>query len=189
MALTGTNVALGAGRVYIAPYSSGSLEALPTVTNARGTAWGGNWIELGHTKSAMLKYSDERKIVKSQQSTLGLRAFVVNQECQLEVELLETTLTNLKYILGFGSLSTSGSSQVLTLSANPAISEYTLGLEFMAPASDVTYAGHVRLSRCIGTPDFEFSPSIEDENVYKGTWAALDHATGGEFARWQYRYA
>lgn len=189
MTLTATNVALGAGRVWIAPYSSGSLEALPAITVARGGAWAGNWIELGYTKSATFKYSDERKVVEAQQTTLGVRAFMTKQECELEVELLETTLTNLKYILGFGSLSTSGSSQILTLSANPAITEYTLGLEFMAPATDITYAGHVRMSRCIGMPDFELSPSNEDENVYKGNWSALDHGNGGEFARWQYRVA
>lgn len=189
MTLTNTNVALGAGRVYIAPYSSSSLEGLPAITVARGGAWLGNWVEIGLTKSITFKYSDEKKIVKAQQSTLGVRAFVTMQECQLEVELLETTLTNLKYLLGYGSLSTSGSSQVMTLSANPAITEYTLGIEFMAPASDVTYAGHLRMSRCIGLPDFELSPDIEEENVYKAAWTALDHDNGGEFARWQYRIA
>lgn len=192
MTLTATNITLGAGRVWLVPYSAGSLVSLPAATLARNSDWSATvpgWIDLGFTKSATFKYSEERKIVEAQQTTLGVRAFVTKQECELEVELLETTLSNLKYILGHGSLSTSGSTQVLALSANPAIAEYTLGLEFMAPAADVTYAGHLRLSRCVGMPDFEKSPSNEDEDVYKGNWKALDHASGGEFARWQYRYA
>ena len=121
MTLTATNITLGAGRVYLVPYDSAALEDLPSALNARNAAWGGDWIDLGYTKSATFKYSEERKIVEAQQTTLGVRAFTTKQECELEVELLETTLSNLKYILGHGSLSTSGSTQVLTLSANPSI--------------------------------------------------------------------
>lgn len=177
MATSNANIALGYGRLYIAAYDSASVEALPADTTAKDGAWGGNWVELGFTEGISLSISDERTFVPTDQSTFEERAYVTSQSAELSATLLEVTMSNLKYILGYGTLSTSGSTDVLGVGTEPTLTEYTLGVELQAPNADVA-PRRVRIARCVGMPDVEIQASREEATKFAATWKALQPPSG-----------
>lgn len=177
MATSSANIALGYGRLYVAAYDSASVEALPADTTAKDGSWGGNWVEVGFTSGITLKLSDERTHVGVDQSTVEVRSYVVSQSVELEATLMETTMANLKYLLGYGTLSTSGSTDVLEVATNPVLTEYTLGFELQAP-NDETAPRRVQIPRVVGMPDVELAASREEATSYGATWRALDPPSG-----------
>jgi hypothetical protein len=177
VATSNANIALGYGRLYIAPYVSSSVEALPADTTAKDSAWAGNWVEVGFTSGITLSLSDERTYVAVDQSTLEERAYVTSQSVELQATLMEVTLANLKYILGYGTLSTSGSTEVLGVATNPILAEYTLGFELQAPNAD-TAPRRARIARCVGMPQVEMSASREEATQFQANWKAMSPPAG-----------
>lgn len=177
MATSNANIALGYGRLYIAAYDSASVEALPADTTAKDGSWGGNWVEVGFTEGITLSLSDERTYVAVDQSTFEERAYVSSQSAELSATLVETTLANLKYILGYGTLSTSGSTDVLGGATEPTVTEYTLGFELQSPNDEVA-PRRVRLARVVGMPDVEFVASREEATKFAASWKALQPPSG-----------
>jgi hypothetical protein len=177
VATSNANIALGYGRLYVAAYNASSVEALPADTTAKDGAWGGNWVEVGFTSGISLSLSDERTFVPVDQSTLEERGYVTSQSVELQATLMEVTLANLKYILGYGTLSTSGSTAVLGVATNPAMSEYTIGIEMQSPNDEVA-PRRVRVARCVGMPQVEMSASREEATQFQANWKALSPPSG-----------
>lgn len=187
MAVSANNIALGYGRAYIAAYNSASVEALPADTVARDGSWGGNWVELGYTGGIQYSPSNEYRHVEVDQSTVEVRSFVTKQELEIELTLKETTVENMKYALGFGTLSTSGSSGVLTVANNPTLTEYTLGLEGPSPSATVSAAQRIRINRVVPISEPEQVFSREEETLVVVKFKALLDGTSSFYQIRQYR--
>ena len=177
MAGNANRVALGYGKAYIAAYSSSSLEALPSDSTARDGSWGGNWVDLGYTGGVQVNFSNEFRHVEVDQSTIEIKSSVTKQDALIELTLKETSVENLKYALGFGTLSTSGSSGVLSMAHNPTLSEYTLGLEGPSPSATVGDACRISLYRCVPVSEPELAFSREEETVCVVRFKPLLHST------------
>lgn len=177
MSLDADRIALGYGRAYIAPYVAGSVEALPADTVARDGAWGGNWTGLGYTGGIQYNVSNEHRHVEVDQSTIEVMSRVTKQDVNIELTLKQASVENLKYALGFGTLSTSGSSGVLTIGHNPLLSEYTLGLEGPSPDEDPTAAQRIVFYRVVPTSEPEQVFSREEETMVVVRFKALLHSS------------
>jgi hypothetical protein len=177
MAGDADRIAIGYGKAYIAAYNSSSVEALPSDSTARDGSWAGNWIDLGYTGGIQYSVSNEHRHVEVDQSTIEVMSRVTKQDVTIELTLKETTVDNLKYALGFGTLSTSGSSGVLSVGHNPTLSEYTLGLEGPSPDEDPTAAQRILFYRVVPTSEPEQVFSREEETVVVVRFKALLHSS------------
>lgn len=177
MAGDADRIALGYGRAYIAAYNSSSVEALPADTVARDGSWGGTWADLGYTAGIQYSVSNEHRFVDVDQSTMDVLARVTKQEVTIELTLKQASVENIKYALGFGTLSTSGSSGVLSVGHNPTLTEYTLGLEGPSPDEDVTAAQRIVFYRVVPTSEPEQVFSREEETVVAVRFKALLHSS------------
>ena len=177
MAGDADRIALGYGKAYIAAYSSGSVEALPADTTARDGSWGGTWVDLGFTGGVQYNVSNEHRHVEVDQSTIEVMSRVTKQEVEIELTLKQASVENIKYALGFGTLSTSGSSGVLTVGNNPTLSEYTLGLEGPSPDEDPTAAQRIIFYRVVPISEPEQVFSKEEETVVVVKFKALLHSS------------
>lgn len=179
MAVDKDRIALGYGKAYIAAYSSGSVESLPADTTARDGSWGGNWVDLGYTGGIQYAVSNEFRHVEVDQSTIEVMSRVTKQDVTIELTLKETSVENLKYALGFGTLSTSGSSGVLAVAHNPTLTEYTLGIEGPSPDEDVTAAQRIQFYRVVPVSEPEQVFSKDEETVVVVKFKALGHGSSG----------
>jgi hypothetical protein len=168
------NIVLGAGSILV---STTVADTMPADTVAKGGTWGSNWVNLGYTGGVTAKITAEHKEIEVDQSTIGVRAYATKQEVELEVMVKEATLANLKYALGWGTLSTTGSTQVLTVGDNPTVTEYSVGLEGQSPNANAEFR-RVQVYRAIPQPDVEMVMSREEETIWKMTWRALLHTSG-----------
>ena len=166
-------IAIGYGRAYIASFDADSVEALPADTVARDGDWGGNWAGFGYTGGVQHSINNEHRHVEADQSTIEVRSQVTKQDVTVELTLKQVTLENVKYALGFGTLSTSGSSGVLIVNDNPALSEYTIGIEGPSPSSDPTAAQRLLFPRMVPVSEPEQVLSREEETVIVAQFKAL----------------
>ena len=187
MAINKDRIAFGYGRAYIAAYSSGSNEALPADTVARDGSWGGNWVDLGATGGITWKSSQEHRHVEIDQSTIEVKSGVTKQDFQFEITFKETSVENLKYVLGFGTLSTSGSSGVLEIIHNPVLTEYTVGIEGPSVDDSPTAAQRIKIYRCVPISEPELTFSREEESTVTVMFKALLHGTDNIVQIRQYR--
>lgn len=178
--MSASQIAQGFGRAYIAPYNASSLEALPADTVARNTAWGGNWVDLGMTGGVQAGISNEFNHVMVDQSTNAVRSFVTEQESVVEIVLKNVTVEHLRYALGFGTLSTSGSSGVLQIRHNPTLTEYTIGIEGPSPTNDPANAQRIQLPRVVPISEPEIVFSREEETMVTVQFKALTHGADGD---------
>jgi hypothetical protein len=121
--------------------------------------------------------SAERHNVEVDQSTVEVRSFITKQGAKIEATLKEATLANLKYALGWGTLSTTGSTEVLTLGDNPATTEYSVGLEGQSPNTDAAFR-RVQIYRCVPEPDIEMVMSRSEETLWKMSFKLLKYESG-----------
>lgn len=177
MSLDADRIALGYGRAYIAPYVSGAVEALPADNVARDGSWGGNWVGLGYTGGIQYTVSNEHRHVEVDQSTIEVKSFVTKQDVNIELSLKQASVENIKYALGFGTLSTSGSSGVLTIGHNPTLTEYTLGIEGPSPDEDPTAAQRIVFYRVVPVSEPEQVFSREEETMVVVQFKALLHSS------------
>ena len=177
MAGDADRIALGYGKAYIAPYDSADVEALPSDETARDGSWGGAWVDLGYTGGIQYSISNEHRFVDVDQSTVDVMARVSKQEVTIELTLKQASVENIKYALGFGTLSTSGSSGVLAIAHNPTLSEYTLGLEGPSPDEDPTAAQRIQFHRVVPISEPEQVFSREEETVVVVRFKALLHSS------------
>ena len=180
-------IALGYGNAYIAAYSSGSPASLPADTTARDGSWGGTWVSLGYTGGVQYATSTELRHVDVDQSTIEVMSRVTKQEVTIELTLKQSSVENLRYALGFGTLATSGSSGVLSVNNNAAITEYTLGIEGPSPDDNPTSAQRIIFYRVVPTSEPEQVFSKDEETVCVVRFKALLHGTGSIYQVRQYR--
>jgi len=180
-------IALGYGKAYIAAYAASSVEALPADTVARDGAWAGNWIDLGYTGGIQYGVSNEHRHVEVDQSTIEVFSRVTKQDVTIELTLKQATVENIKYALGFGTLSTSGSSGVLAVGNNPTLTEYTLGIEGPSADDAPTAAQRIQFYRVVPTSEPEQAFSKDEETVVVVRFKALLHGTGSIYQVRQYR--
>lgn len=148
MSQTVSNIVLpGPCRVFIAPYSSSSLEAAPANSVAYGDAWGGNWVEVGYTKGgAVLKPETEHLTVEMDQVNAPLADYITAQRAMVSFACGEATLTNIKQALGYGTITSGSTESTLGVSATDGIpTYYTIGFEQYAPGATASSARYRRL--------------------------------------------
>lgn len=177
MAGDADRIALGYGKAYIAAYDSADVEALPSDDTARDGSWGGAWVDLGYTGGVQYSVSNEHRHVDVDQSTIEVMSRVIKQDVTIELTLKQASVENIKYALGFGTLSTSGSSGVLSVGNNPTLTEYTLGLEGPSPDEDPTAAQRIVFYRVVPTSEPEQVFSREEETVVAVRFKALLHGS------------
>lgn len=133
--------------VYIAPYSSTALEAAPANSIAKGTAWGGGWVEVGYTKGgALLKPGSEHAEVEVDQVNSVLKDFITKQSATMSFAASEATLTNLKQAFGFGTVTSGSTESTLGVSGTDGIpTYYTVGFECYAPGATSSAAWYRRV--------------------------------------------
>lgn len=168
------NIVLGYGKVYL---STTLAEALPADTVAKGGSWGGTWVDLGYTRGVQSGINYEQRDVEVDQSTMDVRSYITKQEVMIETTLVEATLQNLKYALGWGTLSTSGSTAVLQLADNPTSTEVSIGLEGQSPNAAAEFR-RVQIYRCVPQSDIELIMSREEETLWKAKFKALLYTSG-----------
>jgi hypothetical protein len=180
-------IALGYGRAYIAAFDPDSVEALPADTVARDGDWGGNWAGLGYTGGVQHQMSNEHRHVEVDQSTIEIRSFVTKQEATIELSLKQVSVENVKYALGFGTLSTSGSSGVLVVNDNPVLTEYTLGIEGPSADDAPGAAWRILFPRMVPVSEPEIAFSREEETIVVAQFKALRGPSGKIVESRQYR--
>lgn len=141
MTQTASNIVLpGPCLVYIAPYSSSSLEAAPTSSIAKGTAWGGNWVEVGYTQGGVvLKPEVEFVSPDFDQVNAPIVDGIVSQKGMVTFAAGEATLTNIKQAMGFGTVTSGSTESTLGVSATDFFpTYYTIGFEQYAPNANAS---------------------------------------------------
>lgn len=169
-----TNLVHGPGVVYI---NTTVAAALPADGIAKGGSWGGTWEELGITGGVSLSISDERAHIEGDQSTVEYKSFVTKQTAMVVVQMKEATIANLKYALGYGTLSTSGSTEVLQVGDNPIVSEFSIGIEGQSPNVKAAFR-RAQIYRVVGEPDIEHVFSRSEETIIQASWKMLLHTAG-----------
>lgn len=95
------DILLTPATLYYAPVG----EALPDDDVAYGTAWGGNWVNLGYTNAPLaVAYSNEKYQVMVEQLTAAVKKRITSEELAFETTLVELTGTNLA--LAFNGVAT-----------------------------------------------------------------------------------
>lgn len=169
-----SNIVLGAGNLWI---NATTGAALPADTVAKGGSFGGTWVDLGYTDGIQSNISIEVKDVEVDQSTMDVRSYITKQEVMIEAKLAEATLANLKYALGFGTLSTSGSTAVLQMGDNPALTEYSIAAEGQSPNLNAAFR-RVNLYRVRPQADVEIVASRTDQTLWAVRFKALLYTSG-----------
>lgn len=132
MAQTVSNIVLpGPCLVYIAPYSSSALESAPANSIAKGTAWGGNWVEVGYTKGGVvLQANTEAFAAEYDQVNAPVHDIITKQEGTVTFAAGEATFTNIKQALGYGTVTSGSTEDTFGVSAADVFpTYYTVGFE------------------------------------------------------------
>lgn len=104
------NIIIGGATVYNAPVG----ETPPADSVAYGTAWGGNWTDVGYTGAPVALISDITTLdIGGEQTTMTLARRKTEEKYALETVLKEITSSNLQLALGGTAATTAaGASQV-----------------------------------------------------------------------------
>jgi len=86
------DILLTPATLYYAPIG----EVLPDDAVAYGTAWGGNWVNMGYTNAPLaVSYSNEKYKVMVEQLTAAVKSRIISEELAFETTLVELTGANL----------------------------------------------------------------------------------------------
>jgi hypothetical protein len=168
MTQTVANVVLpGPCLVYIAPYSSSALEAAPANTITKGTAWGGNWVEVGYTKGGVaLQLSTEAFAAEYDQANAPVHDFITKQGATVTFAAGEATLTNIKQALGYGTTTSGSTESTLGVSGTDGLQTYySLGFEVLAPGLSSTKYRRALVWKAKPMGDFELAGKKDEDQV------------------------
>lgn len=151
MAQTVSNVVI-AGPVLV--YVATAGEAAPAASIAKGTAWGGNWVEVGFTSGGVeLQVETEKFAVETDQYNAPVKDFITKQEATFKFQALEATLTNLKQAMGYGTITSGSTESTLGVSAQDGIpTAYAFGFEGFAPGATSSASYYRRIIIWNGSP-------------------------------------
>lgn len=176
MAQTVSNIVVGKALVYIGT-AKNTVVAAPADTGLYGAGTWTGWTELGHTKDGVTAtITKEEYVVESDQENVGLLAFPTKEEYVIELNLLESTLTNLTRATGMGTLATSGSTEVLDFGSDYTIDWYSIGIEGRAPHSASLTTDRYRRAfiwKAVPTGDIEVKMAKDGETYYAVKYKAL----------------
>lgn len=144
MTQTVGNVVLpGPVMVYVATES----EAAPANTVAKGSAWAGNWVEVGFTAEGVeVEVQTEKYAVEVDQYNAPIKDFLTKQEVSFKFKAAEATLTNLKQALGYGTVTSGSTESTLGVGAADGIpTVYSVGFEAYAPGASSSNSWYRRL--------------------------------------------
>lgn len=114
-----TDILLAPAKIYVAPTG----EAAPADTIAFGTAWGGNWVDVGYTLAPLaIRYNIERYEVFVEQITAAVREIVTKESLEAETVLAEFTGANLEKLFNGAVASDTGAG-----ASQPAKTEVVVG--------------------------------------------------------------
>jgi hypothetical protein len=155
--------------VYIAPYSSSALEAAPANSVAKGTAWAGNWVEVGYTQDGvMIKPEVEHLSVMSDQVNGPVKDFITSQTATVSFVALESTLTQIKQAMGFGTVTSGSTESTLGVTATDGIpTYYTIGFEGYAPDASSSSAFYRRVIGWKALPKAETELAVKRDEEQK----------------------
>ena len=150
MTLTSSNIVLpGPVKIYVGTAST----TPPADTIAKGTAWGGSWVEVGFTKGgAVLKPETEKYSVEVDQYNAPIKDFIVKQTAQMTFAVAEATLTNIKQAMGYGTITAGSTESTLGVGAADGIPTYNaFGFETYAPGATAANSWYRRYIIWIGS--------------------------------------
>jgi hypothetical protein len=145
---TASNIVMpGPVLVYIAPHSTSALQAAPANTIAKGTTWGGNFVEVGYTKGgALLKTETEYLGVEVDQANAPVVDFITKQSATMEFQASEVTLANIKQALGYGTITSGSTESTFGVAGTEGFPlYYTVGFECYAPGASSSAAWYRRV--------------------------------------------
>jgi hypothetical protein len=157
--------------VYIAPHSTSALQGAPANTIAKGTTWGGTWVEVGYTKGgAILKPETEHLTVETDQVNADVVDFITKQRATMEFQAQEATLTNLKQALGYGTITTGSTESSVGVAGTEGFPlYYTVGFECFAPgaSSSASWYRRVIAWKCRVAGSFEVKADKAEEQAFQ----------------------
>lgn len=185
MTQTASNVVLpGPCLVYIAPYSSSSLEAAPTSSIAKGSAWGGNWVEIGYTQGGVVGTPSTDFVSPDlDQVNAPIVDFITKQGLEVTFAAAEATLTNIKQALGYGTLTTGSTESTLGVSGRDGLpTYYTIGFECLANGLGSTRYRRLIVWKALPAGDIELKADKGEPMVvaYKFSARFESQAASGE---------
>lgn len=152
MTVTTSNIVVpGPVIVYVGPAST----ALPANTVAKGTAWGGSWVDVGATMDGFtLSFKTEKFEVNIDQYNAPVKDFITGQGVEATFTVAEATLTNLKQALGYGTVTAGSTESSLAVGAtvDTIPTSYAFGFECYAPGASTSNAWYRRFWIPIGSP-------------------------------------
>ena len=144
MATTTSNIVVpGPVIVYVGPAST----AAPANTIAKGTAWGGSWVDVGATMDGVtISAKTEKFEVMVDQYNAPVKDFITGQGLEMTFTVAEATLTNLKQALGYGTVTTGSTESTLGVGAVDGIgTNYAVGFECYAPGATSSASWYRRI--------------------------------------------
>lgn len=187
MTLTASNLVLpGPAKVYVGTAGA----AVPVDSVAKGTAWGGSWVEVGLTLGgAQATFGHENVEAMSDQYNAAVAAMIVQQSVTITFAAAETTLTNLKQALGYGTLTAGSTESTFGVGGNETfVTPYAIGLESFAPGATSSSAKYSRLViwKAIQADEVEMSFKKDDQRVYQYSMKGLvDTSQSSAEALWK----
>lgn len=151
MAVTTSNIVIpGPVVMYVGPAST----TAPTSSIAKGTAWGGSWVDVGATMDGVeVSISTEKFEVEIDQYNAPVKDFITKQGVEFKFNVAEATLTNLKQAIGYGTVTTGSTESTLGIGAVDGIgTNYAFGFECFAPGATGSNSWYRRFIVWNGSP-------------------------------------
>jgi len=168
VAQTAGNIVLpGPCKVFIAAHSTSALEAAPTASIAKGTDWGGGWVEVGYTVGGVvLKPEAEHLTPTFDQVNAAVVDHIIKQSATVTFAAGEATLTNMKQAMGYGTVTAGSTESTLGVSGTDAFpTYYSVGFECFATNATAASAKYRRAVVWKALPKGEFELSAKKEEL------------------------
>lgn len=172
MSVTATNLTMGPGTLYTAPF--GTAEPADT---AVATAPDVAWVDVGGTKDGVeLTVAQEYTELEVDQIVDMVGRRLTKREFMLKTNLAEPTLANLAVAMNGGTTAAGGTGATAFSSIEPAYATSATQPTYKALIFD-GYAPNskqrrVVVRRALSTDDVEFAYSKEDQTVFSVTFSA-----------------
>jgi hypothetical protein len=144
VAVTTSNIVIpGPVLVCVAPAST----AAPANTVAKGTTWGGSWVDVGATMDGVtFNVQTEKFEVMIDQYNAPVKDFITAQNAEMTFTAGEATLTNLKQAMGYGTVTSGSTESTLGVGAVDGIgTNYAVGFECYGPGASSSQVWYRRI--------------------------------------------
>jgi hypothetical protein len=187
MALNIKNLLSGVARFYIGAAANATTpDVMPLDSIGMGVTWGGTWADVGYTQDGVRVMINQtyNAITADQQLNPVLHIRTAVEE-QIQTTLIESTLDNIKFITGRGTIATTAASgtpargnRELTLAASNALQYVALGFEGQAPPNDKALPRRIMLPLCLATGNVEVGQVLTDISKMQSTFMRVGGSEG-----------